>query len=123
MSKADPQRLKEYLQHILQAIQRIERYTEDIDEVAFLASEEKQDAVIRNIEILGEAARNIERHYPDFAAQHADVSWTDIYLMRNRVAHGYFSVDLEVVWKTIQRDLPELAAQVSALLDAMPKQP
>lgn len=123
MSKADPQRLMEYLQHILQAIQRIERYTEDMDEVAFLASEEKQDAVIRNIEILGEAAHNIERHYPDYAARHADVSWTDIYLMRNRVAHGYFSIDLEVVWKTIQRDLPELAARVSALLDEMPKRP
>lgn len=120
MSKADPQRLKEYLQHILQALQRIENYTEDLDEAVFLASEEKQDAVIRNIEILGEAARNIERHYPDFAAQHADVSWTDIYLMRNRVAHGYFTVDLEIVWKTIQQDLPELAVQISALLNEIP---
>lgn len=120
MSKADPPRLTEYLQHLLQAIQRIERYTADLDETAFLASEEKQDAVIRNIEILGEAARNIERHYPDFAARHADIPWTDIYLMRNRVSHGYFSVDLEIVWKTIQKDLPELAAQVVALLEERP---
>lgn len=120
MSKADKHRLTEYLHHILQAIQRIERYTVDLDQPAFLASEEKQDAVIRNIEILGEAARSIERHYPDFAARHADVSWTDIYLMRNRVAHGYFSVDLEIVWKTIRHDLPELAARVSALLNETP---
>jgi len=117
MSKADRQRLAEYLQHIVQAIGRIERYTADLDETAFLASEEKQDAVIRNIEILGEAARNVERRYPDFAAQHPDVPWIDIYLMRNRVAHGYFAVDLEIVWKTIRNELPELAARISALLN------
>lgn len=120
MSQDDKQRLTEYLQHILQAIQRIERYTADLDETAFLASEEKQDAVIRNIEVLGEAARNIERHHPDYAAQHADVSWADIYLMRNRVAHGYFSIDFEIVWKTVRHDLPELAARISALLKETP---
>jgi uncharacterized protein with HEPN domain len=120
MSEQDTLRLKEYLQHILQAIQRIERYTKGMDEKAFLASEEKQDAVIRNIEILGEAARNIERHYPAYASQHAEVPWSDIYLMRNRVSHGYFSVDLEIVWKTIKHDLPALAAQISALLKAAP---
>ena len=67
-----------------------------------------QDAVIRNIEIIGEAARNIERHDPEFAQKHAEIPWEDIYLMRNRVSHGYFSVDLAVVWKTVQRDIPEL---------------
>lgn len=104
---------------MLQAIERIERYTATLNEGAFLASDEKQDAVIRNIEILGEAARNVERHYPDFAKRHADIPWTDIYLMRNRVAHGYFSVDIEIVWKTIRNDLPALARQVSALVDKM----
>lgn len=123
MSAADKQRLTEYLQHILQAIQRIERYTADLDEADFLASEEKQDAVIRNIEVLGEAARNIDRHYPDYAAQHPDVSWADIYLMRNRVAHGYFSIDFEIVWKTVRNDLPELAARIAVLLKETPSAP
>lgn len=104
----DQQRLKDYITHILQAIERIHRYTEEFDEVGFLQNEMVQDAVIRNIEIIGEAARNIERHYPEFAKAHAEIPWEDVYLMRNRVSHGYFSVDLEVVWKTVQRDIPEL---------------
>lgn len=105
-------RTSEYLAHILQAIKRIHRYTEEMTEAAFLENELVQDAVIRNIEIIGEAARNVERHHPDFAAQHPDVPWGDIYLMRNRVSHGYFSVDLELVWQTVQHDLPELEQKI-----------
>ena len=112
----DELRIADYLEHILEAIQRIAHYTEDIDEVAFLESELIQDAVLRNIEIMGEAARNIERTAPAFATKHADVPWTVIYTMRNRISHGYFKVDLEVVWKTVQNDLPELAERVGKLL-------
>ena len=90
----------------LQAIERIQRYTEYIDETGFLHNDLVQDAVIRNVEIIGEAARNIARHYPEFAQKHAEIPWEDVYLMRNRVSHGYFSV--AVVWKTVQRDIPEL---------------
>ena len=112
-------RILDYLAHILQAIQRIHHYTEQMCEAGFLENPMAQDAVIRNIEIIGEAARNLQRHYPAFAAQHAEVPWEDIYLMRNRVAHGYFSVDLEIVWKTLQTDLPKLEVQIRALRDGM----
>jgi uncharacterized protein with HEPN domain len=108
-------RITDYLGHILEAIARIAEYTEDIDEVAFLDSKMIQDAVLRNIEIIGEAARNIERTAPDFAARHSEVPWSIIYTMRNRIAHGYFKVDLEIVWRTIQRDLPELAVAVGKI--------
>ncbi len=81
-------------------------------EAAFLRDEKTQDAVIRNIEIIGEAARNIERNHPDFAAQHADVPWGIAYEMRNALAHGYFKVDFEIVWKTIGNDLPALEQQI-----------
>ena len=111
MSK-DALRVPEYLGHILQAIQQIGIYTEDIDELAFLENKLVQDAVIRNIEIIGEAARNIAHYHRDFAAAHPEVPWEDIYLMRNRVAHGYFSVDFEIVWKSIQNDFPELQQQI-----------
>ena len=84
-------------------------------ESAFLANGLVQDAVIRNFEIVGEASRNIERHYPDFAEAHPEVPLAFAYVMRNALAHGYFKVDLEIVWKTIQRDLPTLAEQVTAL--------
>ena len=90
-----------------------------MSEVIFLENELVQDAVIRNIEIIGEAARNIERNDPVFAAQHAEIPWEIIYAMRNRVAHGYFKVDLEIVWNTIHHDLPGLAIEVGRLLHAL----
>jgi len=108
-------RVLAYLDHILLAIRRIGRYTKALTEEEFFANEMTQDAVIRNIEIIGEAARNIARHHPHFAASHPEIPWEDVYLMRNRVAHGYFSVDLEIVWRTVQRDLPELERQVLRL--------
>jgi uncharacterized protein with HEPN domain len=64
----DQQRLADYLAHIAEVIERIDCYTEDMDEEAFLNNELVQDAVIRNFEIIGEASNNIEKHYPDFAA-------------------------------------------------------
>jgi uncharacterized protein with HEPN domain len=71
-----------------------------------------QDAVIRNLEVLGEASHNIERHYPAFASTHPELPLAYAYQMRNAVAHGYFKVDLPIVWKTIQRELPGLQSQV-----------
>lgn len=117
MSKADILRIPDYLGHIVEAIERIHEYVSDMDEVAFLEDRKTQDAVIRNFEIIGEAARNIERHHAQFAADHPEVPWSVIYTMRNRVAHGYFKVDLEIVWKTIHTDLIELHAQIRKLLE------
>jgi uncharacterized protein with HEPN domain len=75
-----------------------------------------QDAVIRNFEIIGEASRNIERNCPEFAAAHRDLPLLNAYEMRNALAHGYFRVDLEIVWKTIQNDLPALQQQIETLV-------
>lgn len=111
-------RVPDYLGHILKAIERIDRYTADMDEAAFLNSELVQDAVIRNIEIIGEASNSIQRVDPAFAAQHDAVPWLVMYTMRNRVSHGYDKVDLEIVWKTIQGDLPGLYQQVKAIADS-----
>ena len=116
MSK-DQQRLIDYLQHIVEACSRIQDYIEDIDEVSFLGNELIQDAVIRNLEVIGEASRNVGKHYPEYIEQHPDVPFSIAYEMRNSLAHGYFKVDLDIVWKTIERDLPELQIVVEALLD------
>ena len=110
-------RVSDYLGHIVQAIERIKRYTADIDEAGFLASELVQDAVVRNIEIIGEAANSIQRDAPAFAAANASIPWQVMYAMRNRVAHSYHAVDLEVVWKTVRDDLPALGDQVLELAD------
>ena len=69
----DPLRLRDYLGHILEAIERIQNYCEDIDEPTFQAKTLIQDAVVRNIEIIGEASRNVERVAPDFGAAHAEL--------------------------------------------------
>ena len=109
-------RAAEYLGHILQAIERIGRYTEDMSERAFLETELTQDAVIRNFEIIGEASRNIERNCPEFTASHPDLPLLNAYEMRNALAHGYFRVDLEIIWRTIQNDLPALQRQIVDVL-------
>ena len=106
-------RILDYLEHILKAIERIHRYTANMDEVAFLRNELVQDAVIRNIEIIGEASNNIQRGAAEFAEQHGNIPWQVMYTMRNRVSHGYAKVDLEIVWRTIQSDLTSLHAQIS----------
>jgi uncharacterized protein with HEPN domain len=114
MTGDDP-RLDDYLAHIQEAIERIHRYVEDMDELAFLNSSLIQDAVVRNLEIIGEASHNIEARFPGFAAEHPDLPLAFAYQMRNAVAHGYFKVDMEIVWRTIQADLPGLHQAVSAL--------
>lgn len=116
MSRVDELRIKDYLNHILEAIERINRYVGGIDENEFLQDEKTQDAVIRNFEIIGEASRNIGRYHPDFAAEHPDMQWVIAYEMRNFLAHGYFMVDMEIVWKTIKNDLPGMVGQILLLL-------
>ncbi len=110
----DQTRLDDYLAHVVDAIDRIARYTHDLDEQGFLDNLLVQDAVIRNIEVIGEASNNIEKHYPAFAAAHPEFPLAYAYQMRNAVAHGYFKVDLRIVWQTIHRDLPGLRAKMLA---------
>jgi uncharacterized protein with HEPN domain len=118
----DEQRLLDYLAHILEAIERIGGYIEDMDEIAFLNNPMAQDAVIRNFEIIGEASNNIGKHFPAFAARHAELPLSSAYQMRNAVMHGYFKVDLEIVWKTIHGDLPDLYLRVQQALASLPHQ-
>jgi len=117
----DLQRLTDYLAHILQAIERIDRYCEDLSELEFLQHELIQDAVIRNFEVIGEASNNIEKHYPAYAESHPELPLSSAYQMRNAIAHGYFKVDYELVWRTIQADLPTLYKLVAQALLQLPK--
>lgn len=110
------QRLADYLDHIAQAIERIESYLQDCDQLSFVASTMIQDAVIRNFEIIGEASKNIERIFPEFVKLHPDVPFLDAYEMRNALSHGYFKVDLDLLWNTIEKDLPYLKEQIQVLL-------
>jgi uncharacterized protein with HEPN domain len=115
MSRADPLRVADYLRHILESIDNIQAYTAETVLTDFMADRKTQDAVIRNLEVIGEACNNVAKNHPDFAVQHAAVPWGFAYEMRNALAHGYFNVDLAIVWQTIQNDLPSLKVQVLLL--------
>ncbi|WP_322042941.1 DUF86 domain-containing protein [Paraburkholderia sp. J67] len=101
-------RTPHFIEHMLTAIARIREYTAPLSVQSFKATPMAIDAVVRNFEIIGEASRNIMRVDPDFVARHGDIPWQDMYGMRNQMSHAYFAVDLDLVWQTIQRDLPEL---------------
>ena len=109
-------RTPDYLAHMLEAISRIADYLRDFDRGAFERDTRTQDAVIRNLEIVGEAARNILNNDPAFAAAHPDIPWAVAYRMRNALSHGYADIDLTTVWSTVQQDLPELERKLSNLL-------
>jgi uncharacterized protein with HEPN domain len=113
MNKA--RRVPDYIGHILQAMARIERHVAGIDLHGFTASELIQDAVIRNLEVVGEAANNIQRVDPEFTAAHPEVPWAVMYAMRSRLSHGYDTIDLAVVWKVVERDLPILHEKIRTL--------
>lgn len=119
MNKKSSLRLVGYLKHIIQAIGRIHEYIDSLTEADFIRNHRTQDAVIRNLEIVGEASNNVAKKYPDFAAEHPEVPWTVAYEMRNVLTHGYFKIDLPVVWRTIEKDLPELEEQVRQLLSGL----
>lgn len=103
-----------YLHHIQDAIDRIDGYVGDIDRTAFDEELMVQDAVIRQLEIIGEASRQLS---DDFQEQYDRIPWHAIIGMRNRIAHDYLSIDLDVVWEVIQHDLPELEDDIQAILN------
>ena len=102
-----------YLQDISKAISKIEEYTKDITFEVFLKDEMRQDAVIRQFEIIGEAANRISK---DFIKDHPDFPLKEAIRMRNFLIHNYDDVDLEIVWKTIKESLPQLKNSVKKIL-------
>lgn len=115
MSRTHPLRVTDYWQHILQAIGNSQEYTAGMNLATFMADRKTCDAVIRNLEVIGEACNNVAKNHADFASQNTTLPWGFTYEMRNALAHGYFTLDLAIVWLTIQNDLPTLQRQVIAL--------
>lgn len=100
----------DYLEHIRDAITRISRYLAGKIEADFLGDELVQDGVIRNLEIIGEAVTKLS---PELKARYADVPWGEISGMRNRLIHGYISVNLEIVWSTVQKVVPDFFGKIT----------
>jgi uncharacterized protein with HEPN domain len=108
--------LHDFLNHILEAIGRIDDYTSALTDDQFYQSLRDQDAVIRNFEVIGEASRNIEKYFPDFVSAHPELPIRSAYDMRNALSHGYFSVDLAIVWQAVHSDLPSLKRNILTVL-------
>jgi uncharacterized protein with HEPN domain len=113
-----PERVEDYLEHIAEAVERARSYVQPLPDLhAFRQNLLVQDAVVRNIEIIGEAVNHINRMAPEFIAQHPELPWADMRDMRNIVIHAYFDVQAQVVWRTVQDDLPKLKQQIDDLLN------
>lgn len=97
---------------ILHAANKITTYCQELDFDGFMIKEMVKDAVIRNFEIIGEAAKNISL---ETKGLHPEVEWKLMANFRNRLIHEYFGIDYELVWDIIRRDLPKLIAELSAL--------
>ena len=111
-----PSRHIDYLGHMLDALRLARSYVEGQNKEAFLDDRKTQQAVILNILIIGEAATKLVNEYPDFVSTHPDFPWKQMRGMRNRMAHGYFEMNLDVVWQTVQQSLPELEQQILQLM-------
>ncbi|MBW7852258.1 MAG: DUF86 domain-containing protein [Rhodospirillales bacterium] len=101
------------IEDILEALHRIRHYTENMSQEAFVADDRTIDAVVRNLEIVGEAARQLPSHVTQ---RHPEIPWSRMADMRNVLVHEYHAVDAEIVWRTVENDLPPLAGPLQAML-------
>lgn len=108
-------RLPDYIDHIQQAAADVCSFVEGLDKDDFLTDKRTQQAVIMSLIIIGEAATKVMEGYDGFIQAHPEVPWRNMRGMRNRMAHGYFDIDLDVVWETAQQWLPELLTQLPAV--------
>jgi uncharacterized protein with HEPN domain len=122
MSVADASRVTQYLERILEAIERAEAHIEGVvDASDFEQDAKSQDAVVRNIEVIGAAANRIAATAPDYLTRHARVQWEQVRALRDRIIQDDFEVDYAVVWQIVTQDLPALASQIKTLLALKPQ--
>ena len=105
-----------YLDDILEAIEKIEKYTDGLDFEQFRKDDKTGDAVIRNFSVIGEAVKNIS---PDIRKRYPNIPWKVIAGMRDKLVHEYFGIKYDVVWETIELRLPSLRSAIKKILDQM----
>jgi uncharacterized protein with HEPN domain len=108
-------RLPDYLDHMRQAAADAYSFVDGLSKDDFLEDKRTQQAVILSLIIIGEAATKVMDGHAEFTKSHPEVPWRSMRGMRNRITHGYFDINLDVVWQTVQAALPELLQQLSAL--------
>jgi len=101
-----------YLEHILLSIKKIKEYTKDLSKADFDSNELVQDAVLRNIEIIGEATKKISQ---ELKSKYKEIPWREMSGMRDKLVHDYMGIDVEVVWKTITDDIPLIETLINKI--------
>jgi uncharacterized protein with HEPN domain len=107
---------KLFLCDIIESIEYIDKFIEGLTYDSFITDEKTKSAVVRKIEVMGEAAKNLS---PEFTLKHKDIPWSLIARMRDKMIHGYFGVDYDMIWKTIHDDYPELKEKIKRLYDSL----
>lgn len=105
----------DYLEHMRQAAADACSFVEGLSKADFLADRRTQQAVIMSLIIIGEAVAKLMDGHGEFTQRHNQIPWRSMRGMRNRIAHGYFDINLDVVWETVQLALPELIVQLDAV--------
>lgn len=102
-----------FIGHISESIEKIEKFIKDISKTDFEKDEMRQGAIIREIEIIGEAVRNLPK---DFINKYSSIPWKQIIGMRDKLIHHYFGVDFNLIWKVIKEDIPILKKEINEIL-------
>ena len=105
-----------YLHHIIDAFLQIEHYTDGVTYEEFLSNRLLQDGVIRQLEVMGEAARNLSE---DLRNEYPKIPWRQMISLRNRMIHAYFNVNLQIIWEIIQGDIPNLKQETMHILETL----
>ncbi|MCK5135953.1 MAG: DUF86 domain-containing protein [Bacteroidales bacterium] len=104
------------LEDMLESALKIKRYTDELDYESFLSDDKTVDAVVRNFEIIGEAANRLD---PEFKSTYEGIEWTRIRGFRNRIVHDYFGIDYRIVWTIIESYLDDLIERLSSIVDEL----
>ncbi len=116
-------RLPLWLDQMQEAASQALAYVEGMDKAGFAADKRTQQAVVLNLLVIGELAAKLIEQHGDFVTEHPGIAWASMKGMRNRIAHGYFELDIGVVWETVQRALPDLLGRLPAVRLAAQERP
>ena len=106
----------DYLDDILESVEKIKRFTKGMSYDEFVDDPKTVDAVLRNFEVIGEAAKNVP---DDIRTEYTDVPWSEMAGMRDKLIHGYATVELQIVWETIRKEIPTLGTQIESVRDEL----
>jgi len=102
-----------YLEDIIDSIEKIQSFTAEMDFNSFIRDDKTKSAVIREFEIIGEAAKNISL---EIKQQHIEIPWSDMAKMRDKLIHWYFGINYQIIWKTVQERLPVIKTDIRKIL-------